>query len=39
MQVPERERAAANRVFKALGYSFREVTDNPAYRLFLGNRD
>ena len=39
MQVPEKERAAANKVFKALGYSFREVTDNPAYRLFLGNRD
>ena len=39
MQIPEKERAAANKVFKALGYSFREVTDNPAYRLFLGNRD
>ena len=39
MQIPEKERNAANRVFTALGYAFREVTDNPAYRLFLGNRD
>ena len=38
MQVPEKERPAANRVFKALGYAFKDVTNNPAYRLFLGNR-
>lgn len=38
MQVPVKERAAAKRVFKSLGYTFRDVTGNPAYRLFLGNR-
>jgi threonine dehydratase len=39
MQVPEKERKEFIRTLKALGYSFKEVTDNPAYRLFLGNRD
>ena len=38
MQVPQKERAEATRVFKALGYAFREVSSNPAYRLFLGNK-
>ena len=38
MQVPQNERAAAMRVFKALGYAFRDVSNNPAYRLFLGNK-
>jgi threonine dehydratase len=39
LQVPEKERKEFIRTLKALGYSFKEVTDNPAYRLFLGNRD
>ena len=39
MQVPEKERKEFLRTLKALGYSFKDVTDNPAYRLFLGNRD
>ena len=39
MQVPGKERKEFLRTLKDLGYSFREVTDNPAYRLFLGNRD
>ena len=39
MQVPEKERKEFLRTLKNLGYSFKEVTDNPAYRLFLGNRD
>jgi threonine dehydratase len=39
MQVPVKERKEFLRTLKALGYSFRDVTDNPAYRLFLGNRD
>lgn len=38
MQVPPNEREAANRAFKALGYAFRDVTNNQAYKLFLGNR-
>ena len=38
MQVPQKERAEANRVFRMLGYAFRDVSNNPAYRLFLGNR-
>jgi threonine dehydratase len=39
MQVPEKERKEFLRTLKDLGYSFKDVTDNPAYRLFLGNRD
>ena len=39
MQVPAKERAAFVRTLKALGYAFADVTGNPAYRLFLGNRD
>ena len=38
MQVPPKERSEANRAFKTLGYAFREVSSNPAYRLFLGNK-
>ena len=38
MQIPQKERVEANRVFKALGYAFRDVSNNPAYRLFLGNK-
>ncbi|HUS23585.1 MAG TPA: threonine ammonia-lyase, biosynthetic [Candidatus Binatia bacterium] len=36
LQVPRAERAAAFRTLDALGYEYREETDNPAYRLFLG---
>jgi threonine dehydratase len=39
LQVPEKERKEFLRTLKDLGYSFKDVTDNPAYRLFLGNRD
>ena len=39
MQVPKKERKEFLCTLKALGYSFKDVTDNPAYRLFLGNRD
>jgi threonine dehydratase len=39
MQVPVKERKEFLRALKTLGYSFKDVTDNPAYRLFLGNRD
>ena len=38
MQIPHKERAEANKVFKTLGYAFRDVSKNPAYRLFLGNK-
>jgi len=36
MQVPPKERKAFESFLKELGYRFREETDNPAYRLFLG---
>lgn len=39
MQVPPAERAAFRRALKRLGYAWKDVTSNPAYRLFLGNRD
>ena len=39
MQVPPKERAAFKRALKQLGYAYRDVSQNPAYRLFLGNRD
>lgn len=39
LQVPKKERAAFTRTLRALGYVFKEVSSNPAYRLFLGNRD
>ena len=38
MQVPPKERAAFRRALKALGYVFHDVSSNPAYRLFLGNK-
>jgi len=38
MQVPPTERTAFRKALAALGYAFRDVTENPAYRLFLGNR-
>ena len=38
LQVPPRERKEFTRTLKALGYAFRDVSSNPAYRLFLGNR-
>ena len=39
MQVPTAERAAFRRALKRLGYTWKDVTSNSAYRLFLGNRD
>ena len=39
LQVPSKERGMFRKVLAALGYSWRDVTDAPAYRLFLGNRD
>ena len=39
LQVPPKERAAFRKALVTLGYSCRDVTDAPAYRLFLGNRD
>ncbi|MGN0853409.1 MAG: threonine ammonia-lyase, biosynthetic [Kiritimatiellia bacterium] len=39
LQVPKRERASFGRTIRALGYSFKDVSANSAYRLFLGNRD
>ncbi len=39
LQVPKKERPAFQRVLRKLGYVFRDVSQNPAYRLFLGNRD
>jgi len=38
MQVPPRERAVFRRTLKELGYVFHDVSSNPAYRLFLGNK-
>ena len=38
LQVPTRERRAFTKALKALGYAYRDVSSNPAYRLFLGNR-
>ncbi len=39
LQVPKKERPVFQRVLRKLGYVFRDVSQNPAYRLFLGNRD
>ena len=39
LQVPQKERAAFVRALKQLGYVFKDVSQNSAYRLFLGNRD
>ena len=36
MQVPPAERAAVRRQLKDIGYRFWEESDNPAYRLYLG---
>ncbi len=36
MQVPPREKPAFRAFLKDLGYPYKEETDNPAYRLFLG---
>ena len=36
LQVPKGERAAFQRFLDELGYRYRDETDNPAYRLFLG---
>jgi threonine dehydratase len=38
-QVPERERGEFARVLKEIGYQFADVSGDPAYRYFLGNRD
>ena len=38
LQVPKRERKEFTQALKKLGYAFRDVSSNPAYRLFLGNR-
>jgi threonine dehydratase len=35
MQVPEGDRAALQTFLDALGYAYRDETDNPAYKLFL----
>ncbi|MBR4653540.1 MAG: threonine ammonia-lyase, biosynthetic [Kiritimatiellae bacterium] len=39
LQVPAKERKAFRAALAGLGYACREVTAEPAYRLFLGNRD
>jgi threonine dehydratase len=36
LQVPPSEKTAFRRFLKQLGYPYRDETDNPAYRLFLG---
>ena len=38
LQVPPRERKVFGQTLKTLGYAFRDVTSNSAYRLFLGNK-
>jgi threonine dehydratase len=38
MQVPVSERKSFAKAVRELGFSAKEVTDNPAYRLFLANR-
>jgi len=39
MQVPQKEHSAFEKTLRTLRYAFRDVTQNTAYRLFLGNRD
>ena len=39
LQVPVSERKAFRNALKDLGYVFHDVSQNTAYRLFLGNRD
>jgi hypothetical protein len=36
--VPASERKSFAKAVRELGFSAKEVTDNPAYRLFLANR-
>lgn len=38
-QVPARDRKAFLRALDEIGYAYADVTDNPAYVYFLGNRD
>ena len=38
-QVPESERAEFGKALKSVGYKYCDVTADPAYRYFLGNRD
>ena len=38
-QVPEKERAEFFATLERIGYSWDEVTSDPAYKYFLGNRD
>ena len=38
-QVPEGERGEFAGVLDRIGYQFTDVSDDPAYRYFLGNRD
>jgi hypothetical protein len=37
MQVPEQDRKSLAKAVKELGFAAKEVTSNPAYRLFLGS--
>lgn len=39
LQVPRKERSAFKKTLRDLGYAFHDVSQNTAYRLFLGNRD
>ena len=39
LQVPPRDRSIFTKVLRELGDTFKDVSQNPAYRLFLGNRD
>ena len=39
LQVPKSERRACDAALASLAYAHRDVSNNPAYRLFLGNRD
>lgn len=39
LQVPFRERTAFRKALRELGYAYRDVTFDPAYLYFLGNRD
>ena len=39
LQVPQPDRSIFTKVLRELGYTFKDVSQNPAYRLFLGNRD
>ena len=39
LQVPKKERPAFSAALTELGFAYRDVSRNPAYRLFLGNRD